>query len=103
MKPQDPSEFTDNSVTVCCQLDIRLESVTWGEGTSTEELPRSDWPVDVSAWAFSLLPCGGRAQFPVGDVTPGQAIGCIKAVVEQASKQRSSIVSALSLRLSSFP
>lgn len=51
-------------------LNLIKTRVTWEVGTSIEELPRSDWPVDVSAEALSIASLFRRAQPTEGSTIP---------------------------------
>lgn len=68
--------------------------LTWEEGTSSEELPLSNWYVCVALFWLIFDVVGSRAHH-VGDGTPGLVVlGCIGEQAEQARKQHYSTVSA---------
>lgn len=79
-------------------VNLTQVRVTWGEGTSVEEMPQSDWLVGVSM-RHCLDWFGGQAQHIVdGIITRQGGLSWIKKLAnyesEQVSKKWSSTISA---------
>lgn len=82
----NPLAFIALPLSFYCQHDV-----TWEEGTSVEELSRSDWPVVMSV-RNSLGDSSGRAQPTVGGLISRQ----LGLVVQEQDKEQAVSIHCLS-------